>query len=123
MREKVQSQDERQSDYLSTLSSSNMTHEQKVALCKERYEIVKANYKKPIFNIYDLSPLATQKKEVVQINTTTGKQIKFESIADAARDSGSSVGNISRCLNGLARQCGGFFYRYSDELEIVVKHQ
>ena len=100
-----------------------MTHSEKTALCKARYEIVKANYKKPIFNIYDLSPLATKKKEVVQINTTTGHKEKFESIAEAARASGSDAGNISRCLKGLSRQCGGFFYRYSDELNMEVKHQ
>lgn len=100
-----------------------MTQQEKVALCKERYRIVKENYKKPIFDIYDLSPLSKGKKEVIQINTTTGHREKFESIAEASRASGSSAGNISKCLNGLARQCGGYFYRYSDELNIVIKHQ
>jgi len=100
-----------------------MTHEQTVSLWKSRYEIVKANYKKPLLDIYNLSVPMDNKRKVVQINTTTGHKEKFESIAEASRASGSDAGNISRCLKGLSRQCGGFFYHYSDELNMEVKHQ
>lgn len=99
-----------------------MTHSEKLALCKARYEIVKDNYKKPLLDIYNLSVPVTKRK-VVQINTTTGHKERFDSIAEAARESGSDIGNISKCLKWLSRQCGGFFYRYSDELNMEVKHQ
>lgn len=64
-----------------------MTLQEKIALCKERYEIVKEKHKKPIFDIYDLSPLIKGKREIIQIDTTTGHREKFESIAEASRAS------------------------------------
>ncbi len=100
-----------------------MTHSEKLALIKARYEVVKANYKKPLLDIYNLSVPIDTKRKVVQIDTTTGHRVKFDSIADAARSSGSDAGNISKCLKGLTRQCGGYFYRYSDQLDMEVKHQ
>lgn len=47
------------------------------------------------------------------LNVTTGKV--YNSIADAARDSGANPKGISNVLNGYCKTAGGCEWRYLDE--------
>ena len=37
---------------------------------------------------------------------------KWESLSDASRDLNINAGNISKCLKGKTRSCGGFTWEY-----------
>ena len=47
------------------------------------------------------------------LNVTTG--VVYNSLADAARDTGAHPKGISNVLNGYCKTAGGFEWRYVDE--------
>lgn len=57
---------------------------------------------------------ANQSKKVCVIQCDlSGKPIKvFESLQDAGRELGINSGNISNCLKGRAKTCGGYTWKY-----------
>lgn len=57
------------------------------------------------------------RKSVIQIDSTGVIEIKrFNSIADAAREIGGCIGNISLCCREKRKRAYGFCWRYADDL-------
>lgn len=56
----------------------------------------------------------TQRKAIIQLSKN-GKFIsKYESVNDAARKNNLRQSNISACLVGKTKSCGGYIWRYAD---------
>ena len=56
----------------------------------------------------------TQRKAIIQLSKN-GKFIsKYESVNDAARKNNLRQSNISACLVGKTKSCGGYLWRYAD---------
>lgn len=47
------------------------------------------------------------------LNVTTG--VVYNSLKEAAQDTGASVKGISNVINGYCKTAGGFEWRYADE--------
>ena len=54
-------------------------------------------------------------KPVIMMNIDGQAVERFESISEASRQTGMPAGNISKCLRGIRRTCGGYKWRYMEE--------
>ena len=56
-------------------------------------------------------------KPVIAIDKITGLILEYPSLHEASRQLRINLGNISNCLNGRQKTCGGFYWYYADTTE------
>lgn len=60
-----------------------------------------------------------KKRPVIRISST-GEKVRFNSLAEAAKECHVSRSNLCNALKGKRNFCGGYTWKYADESEVAV---
>lgn len=62
-------------------------------------------------------------RAIVGKSKTTGREIEFYSMRQAARTTGVDFRNITSCCSGKAKSAGGYYWKYKEDDGVVVQQQ